>query len=150
MRFEYTDGMNQDFIALCHELDKFLNELVDGEENRAQYIPYNQLNDIHDVIVAYDNSTPVGCSSFKRYNADCAEVKRVFVRKEYRERGISKSLMKLLEESAKTKGYQYFILESGAPLVAAMNFYYSIGFQVIPNYGQYENMSESICMKKKL
>ncbi len=41
MRFEYTDGNNKDFIELCHGLDDFLNELVGGEENRAEYIPYN-------------------------------------------------------------------------------------------------------------
>ena len=42
MRFEYTDGRNPNFIKLCHELDEFLNELVGGEENRLEYIPYNQ------------------------------------------------------------------------------------------------------------
>lgn len=150
LRFKYTYGSNRDFILLCHKLDKFLNELVGGEENRSQYTPYNQLNDIHDVIVAYDKSTPIGCASFKKYNTECAEVKRVFIRKEYRGKGISKRLMKLLERSAKEKGYTYFILESGEPLVAAMGLYYSIGFQVIPNYGQYKDMPKSICMKKKL
>lgn len=51
MRFIYTDGNNKDFIELCHLLDDFLNELVVGEHNRAQYIPDNKLDDIHDVIV---------------------------------------------------------------------------------------------------
>ena len=51
MRFIYTDGNNKDFIELCHLLDDFLNELVGGERNRAQYIPYNKLDDIHDDIV---------------------------------------------------------------------------------------------------
>ena len=51
MRFEYTDGCNKDFIELCHGLDNFLNELVGGEENRAEYIPYNKLDDIHDVFL---------------------------------------------------------------------------------------------------
>ena len=54
MKFVYTDGSNLDFIELCHELDGVLNELVGGEANRAEYIPYNQLDDIHNVIVAYD------------------------------------------------------------------------------------------------
>ena len=54
MKFEYTDGHNKDFIELCHGLDEFLNELVGGEENRAEYIQYNKLDDIHDVVIAYD------------------------------------------------------------------------------------------------
>ena len=93
---------------------------------------------------------PVGSASFKRYDDESAEVKRVFVKKEYRGQGISIELMKMLEARAREKGFKYFILESGEPLVAAMSLYRKIGYKVIPNYGQYVDMEESICMKKKL
>ena len=131
-------------------LDEFLNELVGGEENRAEYIQYNKLDDIHDVVIAYDNDIPVGSASFKKYDDENAEVKRVFVKEEYRGQGISNELMKMLEQRAREKGFKYFILESGEPLVSAMALYRKIGYKVIPNYGQYVNMEESICMKKKL
>lgn len=150
MRIEFTDGRNQDFIELCHELDDFLNELVGGEENRAEYVSYNKLDDIHDVVVAYDDDIPVGSASFKKYDDECAEVKRVFVKKEYRGRGISKDLMNALEERARENGFKYFILESGEPLVSAMALYRKIGYKVIPNYGQYIDMEKSVCMKKTL
>lgn len=150
MRFIYTNGENTDFIELCHELDDFLNKLVGGEKNRAEYIPYNKLDDIHDVIVAYDEDIPVGSAGFKKYDDECAEVKRVFIKREYRRKGISKKLMELLEERAKNKGYKYLILESGEPLAAAMSLYRKIGYKVIPNYGQYKDMPDSVCMKKEL
>lgn len=150
MRFIYTNGENPDFIGLCHDLDDFLNELVGGEKNRAEYIQYNKLDDIHDVIVAYDEDTPVGSAGFKKYDDECAEVKRVFIKREYRGKGISKKLMELLEERAKNKGYKYLILESGEPLAAAMSLYRKIGYKVIPNYGQYKDMPDSVCMKKEL
>lgn len=150
MRFEYTDGNDQDFIVLCHELDDFLNELVGGEENRAEYIPYNKLDDIHDVIIAYDGDVLVGSAGFKKYDDECAEVKRVFIRRDYRGRGISNRLMELLEDAARKQGYRYFILESGEPLTAAMALYRKIGYKVIPNYGQYKDMADSICMRKEL
>ena len=150
MRFVYTDGSSLDFMELCHELDDFLNELVGGEENRAEYIPYNQLDDIHNVVVAYDDDIPVGSVSFKKYDDECAEVKRVFVKEEYRNKGIANELMELLENTAREQGYRYLILESGAPLVAAMALYRKIGYKVIPNYGQYREMPNSICMKKEL
>ena len=108
MRYAYTDGTNKDFIELCHGLDDFLNELVGGEENRAEYIPYNTLDDIHDVIVAYDDDMPVGCASFKKYDDKSAEVKRVFIKEEYRGRGVSKELMERLEEKGRSEGYTYF------------------------------------------
>ncbi|MDE7429858.1 MAG: GNAT family N-acetyltransferase [Lachnospiraceae bacterium] len=150
MRYIYTDGSNSDFIELCHRLDDFLNELVGGEENRAEYIPYNQLEDIHDVIVAYDDDIPVASAGFKKYDDECAEVKRVFVKKEYRGKGISNKLMELLEDAARKQGYNYLILESGEPLVVAMALYRKIGYEVIANYGQYKDMPDSICMKKEL
>ena len=149
MRFVYTDGSSLDFMELCHELDDFLNELVGGEENRAEYILYNQLDDIHNVVVTYDD-IPVGSASFKEYDDECAEVKRVFVKEEYRNKGIANELMELLENTAREQGYRYLILESGAPLVAAMALYRKIGYKVIQNYGQYRDMPDSICMKKKL
>ncbi len=150
MRFIYTDGSNLDFIELCHDLDNFLNELVGGEENRAEYIPYNQLDDIHDVIVVYDDDIPVGSASFKKYDDECAEVKRVFIKQEHRRKGIASKLMELLENVAREQGYHYLVLESGEPLIAAMALYRKIGYKVIQNYGQYKDMPDSICMKKKL
>ncbi|WP_310605466.1 GNAT family N-acetyltransferase [Anaerosporobacter sp.] len=150
MRYEYTNGNNKDFITLCHALDDFLNELVGGEENRAQYVSYNALDDIHDVILVYDDDLVVGCASFKRYDDTCAEVKRVFIRPEYRGKGISRQLMNRLEQQARDKNFLYLILESGEPLVAAMALYRAIGYNVIPNYGQYVDMSDSVCMKKEL
>ena len=150
MHIKITNGQDKDFIQLCHALDKFLNELVGGEENRAQYIPYNTLDDIHDVLVAYENNTPIGCASFKRYDDKSAEVKRVFMKEEYRGNQIGRQLMEALEQLARDKGYSYLILESGEPLVAAMQLYRSLGYAVIPNYGQYVNMADSVCMKKKL
>lgn len=150
LEFQYTDGSNRDFNVLCHELDEFLNELAGGEVHRSEYIQYNQLDDIHDVIVAYDGDIPVGCASYKEYDKESAEVKRVFVRKEYRGKGISQRMMELLEQSARKNGYTYFLLESGEPLVAAMGLYHRIGFKVIPNYGPYKDMPDSVCMKKKL
>lgn len=150
MNFIYTNGSNLDFIELCHLLDCYLNEIAGGEKNRSQYIQYNALNDIKDVVLAYKNDKPIGCASFKYYAANTAEVKRVFVMKEYRCNGISKQLMELLENRAREKGIDKLILESGEPLVEAMGLYYSIGYKVIENYGQYENMPESICMGKIL
>lgn len=150
INYSFTDGTNKDFISLCKELDRFLNQLVGGEENRAGYIPYNYLDDIHDVVLAYDGENPVGCASFKKYCGHTAEVKRVFVKEGYRGFGISKGLMKHLENRALWKGYDTFVLESGEPLIAAMGLYRGLGYEVIPNYGPYVDMPESICMEKKL
>ncbi len=145
-----TNGENRDFVTLCRLLDDNLNRIVGGEKQRVQYNQYNQLEDIHDVFIIYDQNLPIACASFKYHEKGTAEVKRVFVREEYRGRGLSLLLMKRLEEKAKMQGYQNLILETGNMLTHAMGLYKKIGFMVIENYGQYKNMKESICMGKLL
>ncbi len=150
MKLVYTNGRNADFIALCTLLDEYLNEIAGGEQNRAQYIPHNFTEDMDDVVIAYDGAEPAGCAAIKRFEAACAEVKRVFVRDSHRGRGISKLLMAALEQKAREKGCNTLILETGEPLRAAMGLYRSIGFRVIPNFGPYKDMPESVCMQKRI
>lgn len=150
MEFVYTDSSDENFVELCHLLDDYLNEIVGGEKQRSQYVVHNAIEEIRDVFVVYDEKCPIGCASFKYYDDKSAEVKRVYIKKEYRGKGISRQLMYRLEEKAKEKGFERLILETGEPLHQAMNLYKNIGFTIIPNYGPYKCMAESICMEKSL
>lgn len=150
MKIRYTSGDDKDFVMLCGMLDDNLNEIVGGEMQRKEYHQYNKLDHIHDVFVLYDDNLPIGCASFKQYEEGIAEVKRVFVSKAYRGRGLSKLLMEQLELKAKEKDFRTLILETGKPLTEAIGLYTSLGYQVIDNYGQYKDMPLSICMKKEL
>lgn len=150
MKLVWTNGENSDFLFLCRELDRFLNALVGGEANRAQYIPHNLLDDIHDVALVYDGERPVGCAGLKRYDETMAEVKRVFVAESHRGKGISREIMRQLEQRARALGYRSLVLESGEPLTAAMGLYRSLGYRRIPNYGPYVGMDASVCLKKEI
>lgn len=150
MKILYTNGENKDFISLCDLLDEDLNDQVGGEVQRKNYIQYNKLNHIHDVFVVYEKELPIGCASFKHYEEKIAEVKRVYVKKDFRGRGISKLLMEQIEKKALELGYQYLILETGKTFLPAVSLYQGLGYEVIDNYGQYKGMPFSICMKKKL
>ncbi len=63
------------------------------------------LNDIHDVIIAYDVDKAVGCVSFKKYDNKCVEVKRVFICDEYRGKGISKKTYGKSGKSSTKQGF---------------------------------------------
>lgn len=150
MNLIYTDGENKDFVTLCGMLDENLGEIVGGEAQRKEYHQYNKLDHIHDVFLIYDNGIAVGCAAFKSYEEGVAEVKRVFVRKDYRGRGLSKLLMEQLENKAREQGYHNLILETGKLLTQAIGLYTSLGYKIIDNYGQYKNMPLSLCMSKKI
>lgn len=150
MNYIITDGRDNDFAMLCGMLDDNLNDLVGGEKQREQYNQYNTLEKINHVIVLYDQEKPIGCAAFKHYDEGTAEMKRVFLDKTYRGHGYAKELIKHLEELARSVGYHSMLLETGKPLAAAIGLYTTLGYQVIENYGQYQNLPLSVCMRKEL
>ncbi|MEX1307296.1 MAG: GNAT family N-acetyltransferase [Eubacteriales bacterium] len=150
MDIKYTNGRDTDFIRLCEELDAYLNRLAGGEINRKVYVPLNALDGINDVYVVYEEEFPIACGGFKHHCAGTAEVKRVFVSEAYRNKGIGKHVMRLLEAMAKTKGYKRLIVETGRDMPGANILYQTLGYSVIPNFGPYKNLPNSVCMEKNL
>lgn len=150
LEFLYTDGENADFALLCKKLDNALDELVGAKFQRQQYDQYNQRDTIHDVIVVYQNRQPVACGSYKMYDDEHAELKRIYTDDSVRGMGVGMDLVRRLEADAKMKGYSYCILETGEPMKAAIQMYQKLGYKVIENYGQYVDMPDSICMQRKI
>ena len=101
------------------------------------------------VILVYANEKPVACGCFKEYDYNTVEIKRMFVEKEYRGKGLSKIVLNELEKWAIKAGFQYAILETSVHFNAAQTLYRQAGYSVIENYDQYKGLEESICMKKE-
>lgn len=141
---------NADFICLCDELDSFLNRAIGGEDKREKYKKYNHLDTMDYVIVAYDEEKPVGCAALRKYSDEDIEVKRVFVREDYRGKNIGGMLIENLISYSKNLGYARMILETGEFLKASVRLYLRYGFERIQNYGAYVDMSESLCMGRSI
>ena len=150
MDFIRTDGTNKDFIENCRLLDMDLDRRVGKKIKRDKYRKYNQLDEIHEAIVVYEGSRAIGGGAIRRYDEENIELKRVFVHTDYQGQGIGTKLVSLLIEWAMELGYQRMILETGELLTESCALYKKLGFQVIPNYGPYVNMPESLCMAKDL
>jgi GNAT superfamily N-acetyltransferase len=147
-RLEYFDYLADDFVQLTRQLDAELNER--NGPWQAEYDAYNALDGIHDVVLAYDGETPVGCASMKRHEDGRYEVKRVFVVPVHRRLGVARLLVERLEDEARAQGIGELILETADTLVGAQALYRSLGYRGIPNYGQYQNKPHSVCFGKKL
>ena len=150
MKEHNTDGKNQDFIALCALLDQELYRVVGEEEQKNNYDQYNTLDHIHDAVLLYEGKEALACASFKEYAPKIAELKRVYVKDNYRKGGLGRQVVKAIEQKAKEKGYTHMILETGKQLPSALYLYEKLGYQIIKNYGQYQAMPDSICMAKVL
>jgi GNAT superfamily N-acetyltransferase len=143
-----TTTSDADFIQLVDKLDSELwNEL---NEDMNTYDQYNKVPDIKTAIIIYDDVTPVAIGCYKEYDTETVEIKRMYVDKAYRGKGISKLVLKELEQWAIESGFQYSILETSIYFDVAQTLYKQAGYDVIPNYHQYEGLEESVCMRKKL
>jgi putative acetyltransferase len=141
-----TDSDNQDFQSLVVMLDAEL-QIRDGEDH-AFYAQFNKTDSIKNVVVAYSDDKPIGCGAFKFYDDKTVEIKRMFVKAENRGQRIAKQILDELENWANQLGYSTFILETGVNQPEAIRLYQREGYAVIPNYGQYEGIENSICMQK--
>lgn len=148
--FKEVDYDNQDFTRLSIELDSFLNQAIGGESIREKYKKFNNLNTMDYVVVAYDGKTPIGCGALRKYSPEEIEVKRVFLREEYRENNVGGMLLERLISKSKELGFQRMILETGDFLEASVRLYSRYGFERIANYGEYAEMEESVCMARPI
>lgn len=150
MNYKRTDGKDIDFIENCRLLDMDLDRRVGKKIKRDKYKKYNQLDEIQEAIVVYDDNKAIGGGAIRRYDNENIELKRVFVHTQYQGQGIGSRLVTLLIEWAIELGYNRMILETGELLAESCAVYRKLGFQVIPNYGPYLDMPESLCMAKDL
>lgn len=144
----YTDGRDPGFIGLTQQLDAELFEIY-GDAVLA-YQPFNTLDAIDDAVLVLSDGVPVACGGFKSFDAHTVELKRIFVSKPYRRLGLAETVVHALEETARQKGNRRAVLETGADMAGAAALYTKLGYQIIENYGSYQNDDACICMQKML
>ena len=102
----------------------------------------NEVNHIHQkyslpngvLFLAEDDQRPVACAGLRRLDIKTVELKRMFVMKEHRGKGIGKSLLSKALETAEEQGYDRMVLDSLPDMKAAQALYISYGFYRIAPY----------------
>ena len=148
IRLFRTDSGNEDFIRLVKELDADLAER-DGEEH-SFYSKFNKVDLIRHVVVAYHNNIAISCGALKEYDPKTMEVKRMFTSPENRGKGFAGIILHELENWAREMNFEKCILETGKRQAEAIRLYKKSGYDIIPNYGQYAGIENSVCFKKDL
>lgn len=85
-------------------------------------------------LVGYLGRRAVAGGGLRRLEDGVAEVKRMYVRPEFRSRGVARALLVALEEAAGTLGYAALRLDTGPKQVHALTLYRSVGYEDIPPY----------------
>jgi len=143
-----TNSDDLDFQELVKLLDLELQER-DGEEH-SFYAALNKTNTLNYVVVAYLQDEPIGCGALRAYSNDTMEVKRMFVPLHKRGQGIASTLLSALEIWCKELGIKKCILETGKNQPEAIALYKKNRYKIIPNFGKYEGVENSVCFENKL
>ena len=143
-----TNSEDGNFQKLVKELDADLR-IRDGEDH-SFYAQFNKIDKIKFAIIAYDNELPVGCGAIKEYDQDRMEIKRMYVLENRRGQGIASAILKELERWAIDLNIKSCLLETGKKQPEAIALYKKNGYQIIPNFGQYEKVENSVCFEKML
>lgn len=125
-------------LQLFSEHDDFMMDFLG--EDKKHYARYSVNEKIESVWIVYDVDLPVGCVAYRKKSDAIGEVKRLFIQREYRGRGISKSLLTVLKSYAKTQGCQKLFLDTKITLEPAISLYRSFGFDIITQHGLYVQM----------
>lgn len=143
----YTEAVPE-FSVLATELDgEFSRKL--GEAQRA-YDAHNGIEGLQSYCVAFNDGRGAGCGALKRWGDGTYEVKRVYIREEFRRVGIGRGLVERLIQKARDLGALRLILETNRSFVPALALYGRLGFERIDNYGPYAGVPDSVCMAKTL
>lgn len=148
LQIRRTNSEDADFVPLVRLLDADLAER-DGDEH-GFYAQFNKIAALKQVVVGYAEGQPVACGAFKPFDENSVEVKRMYVLPEWRSRGLASEILLELERWAGELGFARCVLETGKKQPEAIRLYQKAGYAIIPNFGQYAGVENSVCFEKNL
>ena len=133
---EYVRSLNVDlsFQDLSNELENIQNQY--GKPEGA-------------LLLVCDGDKFIGCSGVRKLDHETAELKRMYVKNEYRGHQIGKSLLEHSIELAKQLGYTKIRLDTLKNMSSAQKLYLSFGFYKIPPY-RFNPLPGTIYLEKEL
>jgi putative acetyltransferase len=142
MKIAFLDVISEETIQLFSEQDDFMINFLDDDS--VYYTRYSKNENIKNVWVAYYDDLPIGCVAYRKKSTDVGEVKRMFIKNEYRGRGISKSLLDMVEQHAKQCGDHTLHLSTRITLEPAITLYRHSGFFETFRNGLYVEMEKKL------
>ena len=117
-----------DAVPLITELEAELAQHYPAE-SRHGYSVEKLLREGVAFFVARVGGRPAGCGGVQIFGTEYGELKRMYVRPEFRGRGIGRQILNLLAEHASQAGVRLLRLETGIQQSAAIRLYEAYGFR---------------------
>jgi GNAT superfamily N-acetyltransferase len=151
---EVVPGDHPDVVALAHDLVLELAARYGDDDPTSIHRPHPGARW---VLLLDDDGDAIGCGAIQPWSwsepggaAEIGEVKRVYVVPAHRGRGHAHAIMAALVDLAAAEGYRRLHLETGTAQPEAIALYTGLGWDRIPNYGQYAEDPRSVCFGRDL
>ena len=139
-----------DAMQLIAELETHLDANSYPAESRHGLSAARLLREGVTFFVTRYDGTPAGCGGVKLFDAEYGEVKRMYVRPQYRGLGLAKLMLDRLAEYARERQVSLLRLETGIYQTEAISLYERFGFQRRGPFGEYKEDPLSIYFEKQL
>ena len=101
------------------------------------------------LLLVYENELPIACAAYRKIEEGICELKRMYIKPEFRRMQIGQTLLEKLSNKATMNGYQRMRLDTLDAMLPALHLYRKNGFYEIPAYCH--NPNEGVVyMEKKL
>jgi putative acetyltransferase len=138
-----------DARALIEELEAHLEALY-PRESRHGYAVEKLIAENVAFFLVRDDDVAAGCGGIKLVGTEYGELKRMYVRPQFRGRRFGELLIDHLTEYARRHSINTLRLETGIHQHAAIALYERVGFVRIPPFGPYTDDPVSRCYEKCL
>ena len=139
-----------DALQLLCELDAVLEKMPYPQESRHAFSVEKLLREGVVFFVTRIDEAPAGCGGIKVFKEEYGEVKRMYVRPEFRGLGLGRLMLNRLEDHARARSVDHLRLETGIYQTDAIALYEKYGFQRRPPFGDYQLDPLSLYFEKHL
>ena len=139
-----------DALLLIAELDAALQRLPYPQESRHAFSVEKLLREGVAFFVSRCDGKPAGCGGIKLFGTEYGEVKRMYVRPEFRGQGLGRLMLDHLAGYARARQVGALRLETGIHQADAIALYERYGFQRRPPFGEYKVDPLSLYFEKPI
>ena len=138
-----------DAIELIDELESHLASFYPTESRHGYSVAKLIAQGVAFFLIRFDG-VPAGCGGVQICDGEYGELKRMYVRPQFRGRGFGKLLLDHLTSYVRDRGVPLLRLETGIHQRAAIALYEREGFHQIPPFASYREDPLSRCYEKRI
>jgi GNAT superfamily N-acetyltransferase len=138
-----------DARALIAELEALLEPLYPRASRHGLSVERLLAENVAFFVIRLDGAA-AGCGGLQLFGQEYGEVKRMYVRPEFRGLGLARQMLDHLAACTRARGISLLRLETGIHQHAAIHLYEHYGFQPIPPFGTYTADPLSRCYEMRL